>query len=225
MHKASFKTDPTNSFFIEKIKAGLRKTLVADRRIPITHEMLLKILQAVDYTADSKYLALMFKALFSLMFHAFLRIGEVTHSPHNISYNNIVIDHKTVAVTFVSFKHHVGDPVTVVIATNPSKSCPVKLLNQYLALRGKLYGPLFCMPGAVAVTPGMLREMLRRSTIFAKLPSQLIKPHSFRIGAATQAASKGASDQQIRSLGRWKSDAYKKYIRNLQFSIPSSLMI
>ena len=39
------------------------------------------------------------------------------------------------------------------------------------------------------------------------------KGHSFRIGAATFAAECGFSDAQIRSMGRWKSDAFRKYIR------------
>ena len=39
------------------------------------------------------------------------------------------------------------------------------------------------------------------------------KGHSFRIGAATYAAEQGVSDDKIRHLGEWKSDAFKKYIR------------
>ncbi len=37
--------------------------------------------------------------------------------------------------------------------------------------------------------------------------------HSFRIGRATEEAVKGASDAQIRDLGRWKSSAFLSYIR------------
>jgi hypothetical protein len=37
--------------------------------------------------------------------------------------------------------------------------------------------------------------------------------HSFRIGAATHAAKMGKSDDEIMTMGRWKSDSYKRYIR------------
>ena len=40
-----------------------------------------------------------------------------------------------------------------------------------------------------------------------------INTHSFRIGGASAALSSGASDSMIRSLGRWTSDCYLRYLR------------
>ena len=45
------------------------------------------------------------------------------------------------------------------------------------------------------------------------LDSTRYKSHSFRISAASFAAERGMSDAQIRALGRWKSNAFLKYIR------------
>ena len=38
------------------------------------------------------------------------------------------------------------------------------------------------------------------------------KSHSYRIGGACRAAEVGYSDEQIRVLGRWKSDGLKIYL-------------
>ena len=37
--------------------------------------------------------------------------------------------------------------------------------------------------------------------------------HSFRVGAATTAASLGFPDYLMQAMGRWSSDAYKVYIK------------
>ena len=37
--------------------------------------------------------------------------------------------------------------------------------------------------------------------------------HSFRIGAALTAASRGVEDSLIKTLGRWRSSAYLLYVR------------
>jgi hypothetical protein len=40
------------------------------------------------------------------------------------------------------------------------------------------------------------------------------KSHSFRIGAASLAAAQHISNEEIMKLGRWKSNAFKSYIRS-----------
>ena len=55
----------------------------------------------------------------------------------------------------------------------------------------------------------MLRELLAR----LGYDTTKFNGHSFRIGAATSAASSGVPDHVIQSLGRWTSDCYIRYIR------------
>ena len=160
-------------------------------------------------------------AVFSTMFHAFLRLGEVTASPHNIRYEQVAVGASGVAITFTSFKHHLGSPITISIKSSSSETyCPVKLLSTYLTMRGNAPGPLFCFPGNMAIQPSRFRALLTFALARANLASSYITPHSFRIGAATFAATQGLSSNQIQAMGRWKSNAFQKYIRISSISVP-----
>jgi hypothetical protein len=55
---------------------------------------------------------------------------------------------------------------------------------------------------------------------FCGLDVTRFKSHSLRIGGASHYANLGYSDSQIRVLGRWKSDAFKKYIRGQRIYLP-----
>lgn len=56
-------------------------------------------------------------------------------------------------------------------------------------------------------------QQLSLAIQFCRLAPSRYKGHSFRIDAASFAADQGFSDTQIRLLGRWKSNAFQKYIR------------
>ena len=47
--------------------------------------------------------------------------------------------------------------------------------------------------------------------------------HSFRIGAATSAAHAKVPDHMIKTLGRWSSDCYTRYIRTPEADVRQAL--
>ena len=55
-------------------------------------------------------------------------------------------------------------------------------------------------------------DYVRTALQQAGIDSAVYSGHSFRIGAATTAASHGLEDSLIQTLGRWESDAYRRYI-------------
>ena len=45
------------------------------------------------------------------------------------------------------------------------------------------------------------------------VPDGVVKSHSFRSGVPSEMAKNGESSEAIQAVGRWKSDAYKAYVK------------
>ena len=86
-------------------------------------------------------------------------------------------------------------------------------LLAYLARRGMEMGPLFVFEDGWALSRQALVDHVKAALRASGIPADRYSGHSFRIGAATSAAAAGIEDSTIRTLGRWRSDAYTRYIR------------
>ncbi len=129
---------------------------------------------------------------------------------------------ETATLTLHSFKHKNSPlPVTITITQVPSSlSCPILLLRHYAGLRGNTPGPFFCLQNGHPVQPTDFNATLKKAQTRAALSDRRITSHSFRIGAATYAASHGYTAQQIQTMGRWKSSAFQRYIRIPALVVP-----
>jgi site-specific recombinase XerD len=94
-----------------------------------------------------------------------------------------------------------------------TKVLSARLLKHYLHVRPSFEGPLFCHYGGKLLTRYQFAAVLNKALNFIRIDSSRIKTHSFRIGAATMHFANGVSQEDIQKMGRWKSDAYKRYIR------------
>ena len=222
IHKLANFTDPIQQFAIQKMLVGAKKLLAApDMRLPITREILDRLVEAAGHTTQAKYYDLLIKSMFTLAFYAFLRVGEMTavtpDSSHAIRIQDIHISNgpsgTTLQVTMHSFKHSGGSPSTLQIFPQPGRSCPIAFITKYLQIRGPSPGPLYIFPNGRPVSRFFFIQQLQAALVWCNLDTRYYKGHSFRIGAATTAAELGLSDSQIASMGRWKSSAYKRYIR------------
>lgn len=214
VHKACNQPDPTSTFVVRKMLQGASKlSSVPDTRLPITKDVLMKFYNSCEYTCSSFYDKVLFRTMFVTAFHGFLRIGEIAGvGSHVILAQHIQLVNDSYSITFHSFKHHSGTPLTMHVKPSTSP-CPVSCIKEYLALRPKLPGPLFLTSLAKAVSRDLFTQQLTASLTWAGLDTRLYKAHSFRIGAATHAASLGYADAEIQAMGRWKSGAFKKYVR------------
>ena len=224
-HKLLTFPDPTKVFYICQMLKGYHKIgFRLDTRLPITLPILNRLLSATSELQGSHYQIIQFKAMCSLAFYAFLRLGEITVVPKRGSNLPLQLyqltkllnpagDIVSYKVTFGNFKHRYNERPFSIIVSRQQNSCPVTLLTSYLTLRGIGPGPLFMTVDGSPVSRAWFSNQLSLAIQLCGLAPSRYKGHSFRIGAASHAAEQGFSDAQIRLLGRWKSNAFHKYIR------------
>lgn len=224
-HRLASFPDPSKvAYIVEMLKGYGKLGRTIDSRLPITLPILNRLIQASRNICASCYERAMFQAMCSLAFFAFLRIGEitVTRGPpdsHILQTNQLFKvlgpDKQIVSlkVVFNNFKHHYNQPPLSITISKQHAVCPVQLMLEYLAVRGSHPGTLFITSEGNPVSRSQFSKLLNSCIKACSLDPSRYKGHSFRIGAATYAAQQGFSDAKIRVLGRWKSDAFKRYIR------------
>ena len=179
---------------------------------------------AFRYPSDAPGLC----AMFSLAFAGCMRASEYLVSADQS---------KTLRLSDVALTARSGGPTTLDISLKKTKTnqagpsqlvslvewpgspaCPVRAMSRYLAVRppGASGSPLFSLARAPAIALTgrgfnlVLRAVLRDMRV---ANAAEFSAHSFRIGAATQAAAGGATAAEIMALGRWSSDAFLVYLR------------
>ena len=83
----------------------------------------------------------------------------------------------------------------------------------YLCTRGSSAGALFRFGDGKVLSRPRFVERVRAALRLAGVDQAKYCSHSFRIGAATTAAAKGVEDCVIKTLGRWESAAYLRYVK------------
>ena len=201
-----------------------RKGRTSRPRLPITPSILRKI-KSVWLHKESSPDRLMLWAASTTAFFGFCRSGEVTinsegsYDPQShLSVSDLAVDQSTdPSMISILLKHSKTDQgrkgMKIVIGKTTDDLCPVAALLAYLNVRGSHPGPLFQWKSGTPLTKTKFVEEVRAALEAAHLPAKDFAGHSFRIGAATTAASAELPDSAIQTLGRWKSSAYLLYIR------------
>ena len=85
-------------------------------------------------------------------------------------------------------------------------------MRSYLINRGTNSGYLLVRTDGSPISRFYFTKRLNECLKFCRVDTQNITPHSFRIGDATHAARCGHSDNDVKKMGRWKSNALSRYI-------------
>lgn len=227
INKAMGGQDIFSNFWLSRIMLGLKKSITPslDKRLPITTNMLQHLCQAAESLCSTNYTKYLIESMFLLAFHALLRVGEITvqslntSNPNLLMLSSISIDPQSLAITinFAKFKHSTSKvPSQLSIPPNQGQFQLPAILSKYLALRGPSPGPLFIIHNK-PVTRQFFTQSLNQCLQYAGYDTSKYKSHSFRIGSATSAIERGATHEQVQQMGRWHSNAYRKYIRITSF--------
>ena len=200
------------------------------QRLPIKCGLLELILFKVERICSTQwYLECMYKALFTISYYGLMRVGEVTASTHVLKASNVHLarnKEKILLILYTSKTHNFGDRLQKIkITANREEKlgryvhrhfCPFKIMKTYLDLRGDYADEqeqFFVYSDKSVVTLEAARKILRAAIGNLNLSAGLYDMHSFRIGRMSDLAKFGYGIEEIKRMGRWKSNAVYKYIR------------
>lgn len=208
---------------LQRIIAGvkrLRGEKDKRERKPITRNILLDILSCINQDTIT---GANLHAAFCLAFAAFLRCGEFTYTVKDLESSdfgswhltrksvNILDDQLTISLP-ASKTDPFRQGITLTVAATKDKACAIaSMRNLYDKYPTSPETPLFQQEKG-AFTREFVTSNLRTYLYRLKYEGNY-SGHSFRRGAATSAKEAGLTDNEIQLLGRWKSDAYRRYIQ------------
>ena len=189
-------------------------------RIPISLHHLYTIFR---FTAASRTTgdARCFKAALCLAFFGLLRISEFTcPSPTSfdpslhLSINDIAFSTNP-DLLHVRIKQSKTDGFRrgciVRVARTNNYFCPFDAIVSFLRVHPRCPGPLFTLGDGSFLTRADIQSILRLS--FPLVDPAVIGSHSLRIGGASMLCSLGVPDATIQVMGRWSSNAFRRYLR------------
>ena len=206
--------------------------LINDRlrmRLPIKKGLLELLLFELTNLYDNQiYLQTMYKCIFCFAYFGLLRIGEITTGEHPVKAKNIHIGEnkdKILIILFTSKTHNVGNlPQEVIISSDDRKymqeKCsydPFQLTREYSSMRGEYISetdPYFVFQDNSHVRPKHVRKVLKKALKNLGLEPKHYGTHSFRIGRASDLLKRGVPLEEIKRVGRWRSNAVFRYLRS-----------
>ena len=197
-------------------------------RFPIRRPLLELMLYELGRHYDAQpYLLILYRAVFTTMYYGLLRISEIAMHEHSVKVVDVHItsnNSKAVLILRSSKTHKKNQrPQKIQIVANrfrriPEKSnfCPVEALRDYSNMRSKYIDAneeFFVSRDRRGLPADQVRQIMRKIIGKLGLNPMLYDTHSFRSGRATDLRKLGYSVDDVKSAGRWKSNAVYDYLR------------
>ena len=162
-------------------------------------------------------------AAFYLGFFGFMRAGEFTSqegqdTQTSLLASDVPIDsHLDPQILTIRLRHsktdQFGSGRYIHLGRTQDTLCPGTSVLSYMAIRPNTTDRLFAFQNGTALTRSKLTSHLREAVASIGMEPKGYSGHSFRIGAASTAAALGLNDTLIQRAGRWRSEAFRLYVR------------
>ena len=212
------------------IRAGRIRNDTVKTKFPIHWKLLEQLIFEVGRIfSEQPYLGQLYKTILAIGYYGLFRVGELTEGDHVIWATNVHLGtnkNKILIVLFTSKTHGKdANPQKVQIhgSYNAGKKnglmhfCPFQLMRQYIAFRERIVDEneqFFIFRDGSPVKPYHLQKVLANSFRNLGINHKLYTVHSLRIGRSSDLLKQGYSVDQIKLMGRWKSNVVFCYIRN-----------
>ena len=213
-----------------RIKLALKSITEASpppvQKHPITYSLLCNMFKITPSGIDGQ----MYRAALALGFFAALRSHEYLVSDSDINSINLSLAHisfaeegglKSMTLSIPKSKN-TRHGFSVSVGCSLTDVCAVCCMKLYLKSRYaftscKLSQPLFLDFQGVPLTKSVFNNYIKSLVSKLGLFPSLYSAHSLRAGATTTAAtlSQPFQDWELQVLGNWRSDTYKRYVRNI----------
>ncbi|XP_075707761.1 uncharacterized protein LOC142742159 isoform X2 [Rhinoderma darwinii] len=201
------------------LKGYHRSAPVVERRRPISLDLLLKLFNVLHLVCFSNFEVCLFRTAFVLMFFAALRISELVAeskvSVPGLSFQDVSckIDHVLLLLKKSKTDQLGKGRLVRINQFSGSVLCPVSNVKHWLSIRPSLGVAFLIHQNGDQLSRFQFNSVLKKCLKSLKLEHLKISSHSFRIGAATEAAQLGIDEGIIKRIGRWESNRFKLYVR------------
>ena len=195
------------------------------------------------YENTQPYLEAMYITAYLLSYYGLMRVGEISESIHVAKATDIHESRtaKMLLIVLYSSKTHGRESLPqkikiwgrkaleITSSKNLTTSyadtvkrvgcfCPYEWTQKFIKMRPLIRNSqteqIFIFRDGSPLQAYHLRQLLREILDSFNLDSSLYDTHSFRIGRATDLFKSGVNVEEIKHLGRWKSNAVYKYLRS-----------
>lgn len=220
LYKLQGLRDITKEFMVRQAMKGFRRgRVVRDTRRPVSFGLLQDMVGILPRVCSSPYEVQLFTAAFSLAFFGALRIGELVSKNKRgvggLLFSEVQINTDSVQLLISRSKtDQLGKGVYVTLfKVLPEAVCPVRSVQRFAQVRKGVQGPFLQHEDGSSLSRFQFVAIFKRCLLTVGMPAAQFNTHSFRVGAATEAARWGLSQQMVMRIGRWESDRFKIYVR------------